>query len=79
MLIVCSGYRNIKVNFKLILNYNYVASQHGTLTPPDTWFRPPWGGGVACDLIVETSFPRLYTDLMTVPDLTFIEWRGFHG
>ena len=34
---------------------------------------------VTCALIVETSFPRLYTDLMTVPKLTFTELRGFHG
>ena len=34
---------------------------------------------LACALIVETSFPRLYTDLMTVPKLTFTELRGFHG
>ena len=54
-----------------------VASQQGTLTPPDTWFRPPFGG-LACALIVETRFPRLYTELMTVPNLTFTELRGFH-
>ena len=35
--------------------------------------------GLACALIVETSFPRLYTDLMTVPKLTFTYLRGFHG
>ena len=29
--------------------------------------------------ILETSFPRLYTNLMTVPNLTFTELRGFHG
>ena len=39
----------------------------------------PLYGGLACALIVETSFPRLYTDLMTVPKLTFTELRGFHG
>ena len=39
----------------------------------------PLFGGLACALIVETSFPRLYTNLMTVPNLTFTELRGFHG
>ena len=39
----------------------------------------PLFGGLACALIVETSFPRLYTNLMTVPKLTFTEMRGFHG
>ena len=39
----------------------------------------PLFGGLACALIVETSFPRLFTNLMTVPNLTFTELRGFHG
>ena len=39
----------------------------------------PLFGGLACALIVETSFPRLYTNLMTVPNLTFTELKGFHG
>ena len=39
----------------------------------------PLFGGLACALIVETSFPRLYTNLMTVPKLTLTEMRGFHG
>ena len=39
----------------------------------------PLFGGLTCALIVETSFPRLYTNLMTVPNLTFTELRGFHG
>ena len=35
-----------------------IACQQGTLTTPDAWFRPLLGGGgVACALIVETSFP----------------------
>ena len=33
-----------------------VASQQGTLTPPDTWFRPPFWG-LAYALYVETGFP----------------------
>ena len=55
-----------------------VASQQGTLTPPDTWFRPPfWGGLHVLWLLRPVS--RLDTDLMTVPNLTFTELRGFHG
>ena len=50
-----------------------VACQQGTLTPPDTWFRPLFGE-LACALIVETSFPTLHR-LMTIPNLTFIELR----
>ena len=34
-----------------------VACQQGTLTLPDTWFRPPILG-LACAPIVETRFPR---------------------
>ena len=39
----------------------------------------PLSVGLACALIVETTFPGLYTDLITVPNLTFTELRGFHG
>ena len=38
----------------------------------------PLLGGLAYALNVEAGFPRLYTDLMTVPNLTFTELRGFH-
>ena len=55
-----------------------VASQQGTLTPPDTWFRPPFLGGLHV-LWLLRPVSRLYTDLMTVPNLTFTELRGFHG
>ena len=41
-----------------------------------SWFRP-FFEGIAFALIVETSFPRLYTNLMTVPNLTFTELRRF--
>ena len=39
----------------------------------------PLSAGLACALIVETTFPRLYTDLITVSNLTYTELRGFHG
>ena len=55
-----------------------VASQQGTLTPPDTWFRPPFSGACMCSECWD-RFSRLYTELMTVPNLTFTELRGFHG
>ena len=47
-------------------------------TPPDTWFRPPFRGACICSECWG-RFSRLYTDLMTVPNLTFTELRGFHG
>ena len=43
-----------------------VASQQGTLIPPDTWFRPLFGG-LACSPIVETRFREL---AMSVLDLS---------
>ena len=55
-----------------------VASQQGTLTPPDTWFRPPFLGACICSDCWD-KFPDSTTDLMTVPNLTFTELRGFHG
>ena len=55
-----------------------VASQQGTLTPTDTWFRPPFRGACMCSWLLR-PVSRLYTDLMTVPNLAFIELRGFHG
>ena len=43
-----------------------VASQQGTLTLPDTWFRPPISG-LANALIVETKFLEL---AMSLPDFS---------
>ena len=45
-----------------------------------TWHMVPFPffGGFACALIVH-KFSRLYTDLMTGPNLTSTELRGFHG
>ena len=54
-----------------------VACQQGTLTTPDPWFRPLFGG-LACALIVETVSPTLHR-LNDLPKLTFTELRGFHG
>ena len=46
----------------------------------DTWFRPPFfGGGGLHVLWLLKPVSRLFTDLMTVPNLTFTELRGFHG
>ena len=41
-----------------------VASQEGTLTLPDTWFRPPLFG-LACAPIVETRFLKLVMSYST--------------
>ena len=40
-----------------------VACQQGTLTLPDTWFRPPIEG-LACAPIVETRFLELAMSLL---------------
>ena len=45
-----------------------VACQQGTLTLPNTWFRPPFLR-LACAPIVETSFPKL-----AVSFLDFSPW-----
>ena len=54
-----------------------VASQQGTLTPPDTWFRPSFSGACICSECWD-RFSWFYTDLETVPNLTFTEFRGLH-
>ena len=48
-----------------------VACQQGTLTIPDTWFRPLFGACIYSDCW--DQFSRLYTELMTIPSLTFTE------
>ena len=53
-----------------------VACQQGTFTPPDTWFRPLLG---VCICSNWDQFSRLYTDLMTAPNLAYTELRGFNG
>ena len=56
-----------------------VAYQQGTLTTSDNWCLPLFlGGGLACALIVETSFPDSSPN-NDLPKLTFTELRGFHG
>ena len=45
---------------------------------PLSWFRPPFRRACICSECWG-RFSRLYTDLMTVPNLTFTELRGFHG
>ena len=58
-----------------------VACHRGTLTSPDTWFRPPFWR-LAYALIAETRlvFPNLHRfyDIDTEPDLYRIT-TGFHG
>ena len=54
-----------------------VTYQQGTLTPLDICFRSLYGG-LACALIVETSFSQLHTNLMTAPNLTYTVLRGVH-
>ena len=55
-----------------------VACQQGQITPPDTWFRPIYGGGGCICSDCWNHFSRLYTDLITMLNLTFTELRGFH-
>ena len=54
-----------------------VACQQGTLTTPDTWFRPLFGGLHVLWLLRPVS-PTLYW-FNNLPKLTFTELRGFHG
>ena len=51
-----------------------LACQQGMLTPPDSWFRPLLGACICSDCWDQFSW--LYTDLMTVPSLTFTELRA---
>ena len=54
-----------------------VACQQGTLTTPDTWFRPLFGGLHVLWLLRPVS-PTLHR-LNDLPKLTFTELRGFRG
>ena len=54
-----------------------VACQQGTLTTPDTWFRPLFGGLHVLWLLRPLS-PTLHS-FNDLPKLTFSELRGFHG
>ena len=54
-----------------------VACQQGTLTTPDTWFRPLFGGLHVLWLLRPVS-PTLHR-FNDLPKLTFTEFRGFHG
>ena len=56
-----------------------VACQQGTLTPPDTLFRPPppffWGGGTYIWFDCWDQFSRVYTNKVTFKlNLTFTEF-----
>ena len=53
-----------------------VACQQGTLTTPDTWFRPLCGGWHVLWLLRAVS-PTLHR-FNDLPKLTFTELRGFH-
>ena len=54
-----------------------VTCQQGTLTTPDTWFRPLFGGLHVIWLLRPVS-PTLHR-FNDLPKLTFTEFRGFHG
>ena len=55
-----------------------VACQQGTLTTPDTWFRPLFDGGLHVLWLLRPVSPNLHR-LNDLPMLTFTELRGFHG
>ena len=54
-----------------------VACQQGTLTTPDTWFRPPFLGGLHLLWLLRPVSLTLHR-LNDLPKLTFTDWRGFH-
>ena len=63
-------------NFKYCTLYcNGCGMPAGNAYPSGYLVPSPFGGVFTYALIVGTSFPRLYTELMTLPNLIFTEWR----